>query len=124
MSNLRNYYHGNILAFGDLIHKIHPLAGQGFNMTLRDIKILNKLIDEKISCGLEINQSLLIDFKNKIQHFNFIFATGINLINEFFLLDNKLDSEISKNLFKILNRNKIFKKYSTVFADKGINIHY
>ena len=120
----RNIFYKNILFFGDPTHKIHPLAGQGFNMTLRDIKILNKLIDEKISCGLEINQSLLIDFKNKIQHFNFIFATGINLINEFFLLDNKLDSEISKNLFKILNRNKIFKKYSTVFADKGINIHY
>ena len=37
--NLRSYYHNNILAFGDLLHKIHPLAGQGFNMTIRDIKI-------------------------------------------------------------------------------------
>ena len=27
LSNLRNYYHNNILAFGDLLHKIHPLAG-------------------------------------------------------------------------------------------------
>ena len=38
--NLRSYYHSNILAFGDLLHKIHPLAGQGFNMTIRDTKIL------------------------------------------------------------------------------------
>ena len=44
MSNLRNYYHDNILAFGDLLHKIHPLAGQGFNMTLRDIKIFSEII--------------------------------------------------------------------------------
>ena len=36
-SNLRSYYHNNILAFGDLLHKVHPLAGQGFNMTIRDI---------------------------------------------------------------------------------------
>ena len=36
--NLRSYYHNNILAFGDLLHRIHPLAGQGFNMTIRDIK--------------------------------------------------------------------------------------
>ena len=120
----RNIIHKNILCFGDSMHKIHPLAGQGFNMTLRNIKIFNKLIDEKISCGLEIDQSLLIDFKNKIQHYNFIFATGINLINEFFVLDNKLDSKISKNLFKILNRNKLFKEYSTIFADRGININY
>ena len=40
--NLRSYYHKNILAFGDLLHKIHPLAGQGFNMTIRDIKVLLK----------------------------------------------------------------------------------
>ena len=93
-------------------------------MTLRDIKILINLIDEKINCGLEIDESLFIDFKNKIQHLNFIFATGINLINEFFILDNKLDSKISKNIFKILNKNKIFKEYSTIIADEGININY
>tara|TARA_B100001741_G_scaffold312043_1_gene314447 strand:+ start:1328 stop:2422 length:1095 start_codon:yes stop_codon:yes gene_type:complete len=120
----RKIFYKNILCFGDLMHKIHPLAGQGFNMTLRDIKILNKLIDERINCGLELNQSLLVDFKNKIQHFNFIFATGINLINEFFIFDSKLNSIISKNLFKLLNKNKILKKYSTMFADRGININY
>tara|TARA_B100000579_G_scaffold45308_1_gene31563 strand:+ start:1011 stop:2105 length:1095 start_codon:yes stop_codon:yes gene_type:complete len=120
----RNTLYKNIICFGDPTHKIHPLAGQGFNMTLRDIKILYKLIDEKISYGLEINQSLLVDYKNKTQHFNFIFATGINFINDFFILDNKLDSEVSKNLFKMFNKNKIFKKYSTFFADKGININY
>ena len=38
-SYLRNYTYKNILSFGDLIHKVHPLAGQGFNMTIRDIKI-------------------------------------------------------------------------------------
>ena len=26
--NLRSYYKENVLAFGDLIHRIHPLAGQ------------------------------------------------------------------------------------------------
>ena len=120
----RNIFCKNILCLGDPIHKIHPLAGQGFNMTLRDIKILINLIDEKINYGLEIDESLFIDFKNKIQHLNFIFATGINLINDFFILDNKLDSKISKNIFKILNKNKIFKEYSTIIADKGININY
>ena len=32
-SLLRNYSFKNILSFGDLLHKVHPLAGQGFNMT-------------------------------------------------------------------------------------------
>ena len=38
--NMRSYYNNNILAFGDLLHRVHPLAGQGFNMTIRDIKVL------------------------------------------------------------------------------------
>ena len=50
--NLRSYYHNNILAFGDLLHKVHPLAGQGFNMTIRDIKILLEIIKKKLDVGL------------------------------------------------------------------------
>ena len=42
--NLRSYYNNKFLAFGDLLHKIHPLAGQGFNMTIRDIKIFLDLV--------------------------------------------------------------------------------
>ncbi len=41
--NLRSYYHNNILAFGDLLHRIHPLAGQGFNMTIRDVNLFVKI---------------------------------------------------------------------------------
>ena len=40
------------MAFGDSLHKIHPLAGQGFNMTLRDIKILSNIIQNRIDLGL------------------------------------------------------------------------
>ena len=37
---LRNYYYKNIIAFGDMLHQIPPVSGQGFNMALRDIKVL------------------------------------------------------------------------------------
>ena len=57
--SLRSYYHDNILAFGDLLHRIHPLAGQGFNMTLRDIKIFLDIIVNKVSLGLAIDLSLI-----------------------------------------------------------------
>ena len=50
-SNLRSYYHKNILAFGDMLHRIHPLAGQGYNMTLRDVKTLIRIIKSKIELG-------------------------------------------------------------------------
>ena len=64
-SVLKNYYNKNILCFGDNIHKIHPLAGQGLNMTIRDIKILSELIDKKIDLGLCLDNSVLKDFRKQ-----------------------------------------------------------
>ena len=117
----RNYYHNNILLFGDALHQIHPLAGQGFNMTLRDIKILLSLIDESCNLGLSLDRSILLKFENKIKHFNFIFGSGIDFIHEFFKFDNKLNCLISKNIFNILSNNKLFKHYISNYANKGIN---
>ena len=40
-SSPRKYYKDNVLAFGDLLHKVHPLAGQGVNLGFSDSKELN-----------------------------------------------------------------------------------
>ena len=64
-SNLRSYYYKNIIAFGDLLHKIHPLAGQGFNMTIRDINEIYKIIKFKKEHGLDLDQSICVDFEKK-----------------------------------------------------------
>ena len=38
---IRNiYFQDRVLLFGDALHEVHPLAGQGFNMVLRDLAIL------------------------------------------------------------------------------------
>jgi len=121
-SMLRNYCYKNILSFGDLIHRIHPLAGQGFNMTIRDIKILSKIIDDKISLGIEIDNSVGLNFEKKTKHLNLIYGSSVDFIYEFFNLDNKLKNTLSKNIFNILKRNNFLNKYATYFSDKGINI--
>ena len=60
----RNYYFENILSFGDSLHQIHPLAGQGFNMTIRDLKILINIIKSRIDYGLDVDSSCLKILKN------------------------------------------------------------
>ena len=119
-SILKNYYYKKILCFGDNLHKIHPLAGQGFNMTIRDIKILLSLIDYRINLGLPLDSSVLKEFQNKTKHYNYIFANSIDFIHEFFKLDNSFNSLYSKKLFNFLETNNLFKKYTSKFADKGI----
>ena len=119
-SILKNYYNNKILCFGDNIHKIHPLAGQGFNMTIRDIKLLLNLIDFRINLGLPLEKSILTEFQNKTKHYNYIFASTVDFIHEFFKFDNNFKNLYSKKLFNFLETNNLFKKYTTKFADKGI----
>ena len=119
---LRNYTHKNILAFGDLIHRIHPLAGQGFNMTIRDIKIISRIVNDKISLGLPIDISVAEDFQNSTKHLNYLYGKAIDGIYEFFRLDSNINNSISKPVFRILNKSSIFKKYSNILSDKGLNL--
>ena len=117
----RNYYFENILLFGDALHQVHPLAGQGFNMVLRDIKILSKLIDKRINLGLPIDSSILREFEYNLKHLNVIFASGIDFIHEFFKIDNRFNNYFSKKIFKYLNKNEFFNKYAFKFANRGIS---
>ena len=119
--NLRSYYHKNILAFGDLLHRIHPLAGQGFNMTIRDIDILSKIIRNKINLGLPLDSAVNIEFENKLKHKNFIFSSGIDLIYELFNLERKTNNSIISKSVQMLGRNYSINKIFTKIADRGIN---
>ena len=120
-SNLRNYHHDNILAFGDLLHRIHPLAGQGFNMTIRDIKTLSDIIQNKIDLGMQLDSSILVDFENKTKNKNFLFSNSIDFIYEVFNFDKKIKNENFNKFLKIIGKNKNLTNYLTKFADRGLN---
>jgi 2-octaprenyl-6-methoxyphenol hydroxylase len=118
--NLRSYHHKNILAFGDLLHKIHPLAGQGFNMTIRDVKILLEIIKKRLDLGLSLDTTVNLEFQKKIRHKNIIFSNGIDLIHEFFNIERKMKSNfLSKSVRRISNYSQINKIFTKI-ADRGV----
>tara|TARA_B100000780_G_scaffold88196_1_gene60732 strand:+ start:193 stop:1290 length:1098 start_codon:yes stop_codon:yes gene_type:complete len=121
-SNLRKYYHNNILAFGDLLHKIHPLAGQGFNMTIRDIKDLSEIIQNKINLGLQLDTFILEEFQNKTKNRNLIFSSGIDFIYEIFNFDKKKNGKKLNKILQHFGTNKTFMSSVIKFADKGLSI--
>ena len=116
---LRKYFYNNILAFGDLIHKVHPLAGQGFNMTIRDIVILSKIIEDKLSLGLEVDSSVAQEFENKTQHLNYLYSSLIDFIYEFFKFDSKNKNIFSKNFLKIFKNNKLLNRLAVKISNEG-----
>ncbi len=120
LSLSRNYYHKNILSFGDALHKIHPLAGQGFNMTLRDTKIISNLIEKNLELGLNFD-NVLEKFQSKKKGSNLVFAMGIDFIYEFFKLLNNYNIKTIDKFFSLMNNSIYIKNKLQNFANKGIN---
>ena len=118
--NLRSYYHNNILAFGDLLHRIHPLAGQGFNMTIRDIKTFINIIKNRNELGLPLDISVNDEFENSLKHKNYIFSNGVDLIHKFFNLERKTKNTILSKSIQVLGKNPSINKMFTKIADRGI----
>ena len=118
--NLRSYYHNNILAFGDLLHRVHPLAGQGFNMTIRDMKILLDIVKKKLDVGLSLDSSVNQEFQKRLRHKNFIFSNGIDFIHEFFNIERNMKTSLLSKSVKLISNYPSINKMFTKIADRGV----
>jgi 2-octaprenyl-6-methoxyphenol hydroxylase len=111
------------LLFGEIANKIHPIAGQGWNMTLRNIFSLIKVIKYSINLGLEIGNDIFIKkYLDETNLNNLAFATLIDGIRKIF--DIKIDSyaAIRKNTLSNLDKNFFIKKNFINVANKGLFI--
>ena len=97
------------------MHVVHPFVGQGFNMTLRDLASLEKILNKKINLGLDIGSSdILSEFSDEAKPRNFAFSLGVDL------LKNSLSfKKLRNNTLKILNRSNFAKDIFFDIADKG-----
>jgi 2-octaprenyl-6-methoxyphenol hydroxylase len=111
------------LLFGDIANKIHPIAGQGWNMTLRNIFSLIKVVKYSENLGLEIGNDIFIKkYLDETSLNNLTFATLIDGIRKIF--DVKIDSyaAIRKNTLSNIDKNSFIKKNFINIANKGLFI--
>ncbi len=115
-----NFNKKNILVLGEGSYNVHPVAGQGFNLILRDIFYLNGKINEYIKNGIQIKDSLFIDeYLKQRKPENLLFGLGINFVNNFFKF-NKITEPIKKVILKDINKFNILKDISLRVSNKGI----
>jgi len=116
----RNFFKNNIFAIGESAYSVYPIAGQGFNLVLRDIKELYKKIKENLSLGIQIKDSLIFNdlYLNRKPE-NLLYGLGIDLTQNFFKYD-KLTMPIKNNLLKNIDKFAFLKKIGFKIADKGI----
>ena len=119
----KNYFKDRTLLFGDALHVIHPFAGQGFNMVLRDLKFLKDILDKKISLGLDIGSlDVLSEFSKKTKLNNFAFSIGLDILKKSFSVNNKFFNEGRNNLLQILNKNNYAKNIFYNIANEGLKL--
>lgn len=79
------FYYQKILFIGDSACAIHPIAGQGYNLAINSIKILQKLIAQNILNGLAINDNnLILQYQQKARVDAKKMAIATDLLNNIF----------------------------------------
>jgi len=123
MLNLkRTYYKNDVLILGEGLHTIHPVAGQGFNLVMRDIKKLKEVLKYYSGLGISINSSpALEDFSSQRKSENIIMGLGVDLTHNFFK-ENKLLDPFKKVILKNFSKNSTLKKISKFISNQGLSI--
>ena len=118
----RTYYKNDILILGEGLHTIHPVAGQGFNLVIRDIKKLKEVLRYYTGLGMSIKSSpALEDFSNQRKSENIITGVGIDLAHNFFK-QNKLLNPLKDVILKNVSKNDMLKKISKFISNQGLSI--
>jgi len=119
---IRNkYFDDRVLFFGDSLHVPHPLAGQGFNMILRDLVNLEKLLKSKLSLGLDVgSMDVLKQFEKENSPRNFVYSIGIDLIKKSFSINDKSFKFFRDLVITGINKNNYAKDFAYDVANKGL----
>jgi 2-octaprenyl-6-methoxyphenol hydroxylase len=95
----------NILLFGNAAHFVHPIAGQGFNLCLRDIGALHDIIKEN---GMNDGVFSNFEARRKKDHLRTIQLT--NSLIHIFISRNNLIKYIRRGALGLLSHTRIGKQ--------------
>jgi 2-octaprenyl-6-methoxyphenol hydroxylase len=118
----RTYYKNDTLILGDGLHTVHPVAGQGFNLVLRDINKLQELLKYYTGLGMSLQSTpVLEDFTNNRKSKNIITGIGIDITHNFFK-KNKLLDPFKVTILKNISKNNTLKEISKFISNQGLSI--
>tara|TARA_Y100000590_G_C15689725_1_gene1002986 strand:+ start:404 stop:1594 length:1191 start_codon:yes stop_codon:yes gene_type:complete len=118
----RKFYNKRIVLVGDSAHSIHPIAGQGWNLGMRDVKYLVETLYESKKFGLDIG-SLEILKKYNNNRFadvsSMLFIT--HSLNKVFLSKSNFINNLRSIGFNYINKRKKITSSLVNYA-MGVNL--
>ena len=109
MNRVESFFKDRVLLVGDAAHFIHPLAGQGLNLGIRDIISLEKIIDKKGYADIGLKGFLRKyerERKEDVVQMGFL-TLGLNWI---FSNKSSILSRIVGKGMSMLDKSKLLKK--------------
>ncbi|PPR47870.1 MAG: 2-octaprenyl-6-methoxyphenol hydroxylase [Alphaproteobacteria bacterium MarineAlpha5_Bin9] len=102
-----NFSSKRIVYVGDSAHSIHPIAGQGWNLGMRDVDSLINIILKANSLGLDYGSEFVTDNYNKQRYFDaYSLYQVTDKLNYIFGKDDFLSSKIRQLGFSLIDKNK------------------
>ena len=106
----KKLFYANCLLIGDIAHTIHPIAGQGLNLSIKDIKTLCLIIKKYLDIGYKINSKLVADDFSNLRGLDIkTYSFGTYALNKVFSSNNVIMNKSLGLSFRLLNRIPILK---------------
>ena len=110
-------YKNGIILVGDASQAIHPIAGQGFNLGLRDVMILSEILAESKALGFASSCYLVHQkYSRKRKLDKFLLISSTHFLNKFFSINNKSLSLFRSFGLRLFNKSNFLKRNSILYA--------
>ena len=110
-------YSHRLLLMGDAAHSMHPVAGQGLNLGVRNIKELVQLTQRYLSSGLDIgSENFLQEYWGNTKGNVFALMSSTHGLIRLFDFESKMVSSFKRLGMRIFEKSETLKKTAAYFA--------
>ena len=107
----KKLYHGNTVLMGNIAHNIHPIAGQGLNLSIKDISLFVEVILKYTSLGYEVNNRMAFKEFDQLRKIdNAAYSFGTLALDKILKSKNIFLSMFANMGIKILDKNNLLKR--------------
>ncbi|MDC3208359.1 FAD-dependent monooxygenase [Pelagibacteraceae bacterium] len=107
----KKLYHGNTVLMGNIAHNIHPIAGQGLNLSIKDISLFVEVILKYTSLGYEVNNRMAFKEFDQLRKIdNAAYSFGTLALDKILKSKNTFLSMFANMGIKILDKNNFLKR--------------
>ena len=107
----KKLYHENTVLMGNIAHNIHPIAGQGLNLSIKDISLFVEVILKYTSLGYEVNNRMAFKEFDQLRKIdNAAYSFGTLALDKILKSKNTFLSMFANMGIKVLDKNNLLKR--------------